>query len=75
MAATLAKDAQTIQVKHFPGCPVPEHPDNADLQARVETYRVQKNGLRLNHDGLLEAPWITVAHCCECGELTYHEER
>lgn len=75
MAASLAKERTKVTANHLHGCPVSLNPDDEDLQSRVETYRVQKGGMRLNFDGLLEAPWITVAHCCECGELTYHEER
>lgn len=66
----------SLPVDHLRGCPVPLNPDNEALAARVETYRVQKKGLRLNFDGnKLETPWVTVIHCCECGALNYIEER
>jgi hypothetical protein len=76
MPATMAPDAVVLTVEHLRGCPVPFDPSNERLAARVEYYRVQKDGLRLNYEGTrLETPWYTVAHCCECGALTYHEER
>lgn len=80
MPSSLARTEPVVMtgyhMDHLRGCPVPVFPENEALAARVETYRVQKNGLRLNFDGnRLETPWVTVVHCCECGALNYIEER
>lgn len=73
--ATAARDVAAIRVEHLRGCPVAANPTDEQLAARVETYRTQKSGMRLNFDGhTLDTPWMTVAHCCECGAMTYHEE-
>ncbi len=66
----------SLPVDHLRGCPVPIYPEREALAARVETYRVQRNGLRMNYDlNRLDTPWVTVVHCCECGAMNYIEER
>ncbi len=75
MAAQLAPDTIVLTVEHLRGCPVALSPEDDALRARVEHYRQQKSGLRLNFDGTrLTTPWIDVVHCCECGAVTYHQE-
>ncbi len=73
--AVIAAPVLLIPLDHLRGCPVAANPDDPDLAARVETYRMQRNGFRMNFDATrLTTPWITVAHCCECGAMNHLEE-
>ncbi len=75
MAVASKSSVLGYHVDHLRGCPVAANPDNEDLASRVETYRQQKAGLRLNFDGTkLDTPWLTIVHCCECGAINHIEE-
>ena len=63
-------------VRHLEGCPVPLHPEDAEMAARVSTYAVSGTGLDTrNRDDRGGGERTIATHCVECGAISYHKER
>lgn len=72
--ATATNDLVASPLRHLKGCPVERDPDNVELAARVETYRME-DSLRLNiDDPRYPMTYTRVTHCVECGALSYSKE-
>lgn len=74
-----AAEKARASLRHKDGCPtrrpVPEEGGTSD---RVETYRAVRPGRTENRDGMawpVPPQPLVVAHCCECGNMHYVEER
>lgn len=75
--ATATRERTALAVEHIRGCPVAANPGDEGLAARVETYRTVRPARQVQQDGFpltYPAQVVTVAHCCECGAMTYSEE-
>lgn len=62
-------------MRHLDDCPVAGNAEKAT--ERVEVYRTVRPARQETRDGMtytLPPQPLTVVHCNECGEMTYHKE-